>query len=126
MNNRFAKKKTDLTILRSLILPVICFGASVFLFGWGLNNLSSKTQEEQMKATREAITRAAVQCYAIEGQYPPDLEYLKAHYGIDDYSGRYIVDYQVFASNIMTTITVLPKEFVAEDSLELLPPGLEL
>ena len=30
---------------------------------------------------KKAIARASVQCYAIEGRYPPSIEYLEEHYG---------------------------------------------
>ena len=46
-------------------------------------------------------------CYAAEGRYPPDLEYLKEHYGIQVDEGRYTVRYDAFAENLMPDITVL-------------------
>ena len=53
-----------------------------------------------------AIRRAAVSCYASEGIYPPTLDYLTEHYGIQ-VEERYIVHYDCFASNLMPDITVL-------------------
>ena len=50
--------------------------------------------------------RASVQCYAIEGRYPPSLEYLAQHYGIQIDKERYDVFYSGFASNFMPDITV--------------------
>ena len=49
--------------------------------------------------------KAAINCYAIEGFYPADIDYLKDNYGliIDD---RYNVFYEVQASNIMPNISV--------------------
>ncbi len=54
----------------------------------------------------EAIRKAAVQCYALEGGYPPDVGYLRAHYGLQLDEARYAVRYEVFASNIMPDIEV--------------------
>lgn len=46
-------------------------------------------------------------CYAIDGVYPPDLEYLKEHYGIQIDEDRYTVHYIPIAENLMPEITVL-------------------
>lgn len=46
-------------------------------------------------------------CYAAEGIYPPDLDYLKDHYGVQVDEERYTVFYSVFAENLMPDITVL-------------------
>lgn len=113
-SNRFAKKKNDFSVIKSLLLPVLCFVGFVLLFGLGLNDFTATTAKEQLNSARKAVTRAVVQCYAIEGQYPPDINYLREHYGLTVDETRYIVDYQVFASNIMPVILVLPRNFEAE------------
>jgi hypothetical protein len=51
-----------------------------------------------------------VACYAAEGVYPPDLDYLKEHYGLQINEERYTVFYEIFAENLMPAITVLEKE----------------
>ena len=58
----------------------------------------------------EALRRATAACYAAEGVYPPDLQYLKDHYGIQVDETRYTVIYDSFASNLMPDITVLESE----------------
>ncbi len=57
-----------------------------------------------------ALRRAAVACYAAEGVYPPDVAWLQDHYGIQIDHRRYAVDYQIFAENLMPSITVLERE----------------
>ena len=49
-------------------------------------------------------------CYAAEGIYPPDLEYMLKHYGIRINEEEYTVIYQMIASNLMPDITVLENE----------------
>lgn len=56
-----------------------------------------------------ALRRAAVACYGAEGCYPPDAAYLQEHYGIHYDAERYIVHYELFASNVMPEISVLEK-----------------
>lgn len=124
--NRFTKKKTDLSVIKSLLLPVLFFVGSVSLFGWGINNVSATTEKEQLNSMRKAVTSAVVQCYAIEGQYPPTIDYVREHYGLSVDEDRYIVDYQIFASNIMPDILVLPKNFEMETWLDEWSPDYAL
>ena len=56
-----------------------------------------------------SIRRAAVQCYALEGVYPPSFEYLRQNYGINTDMALYFVDYRFLGSNLMPDIAVLPR-----------------
>lgn len=105
--NRFAKTKKEHPLLKQFALPVLLFAAILLLFFGGLRSVSSATESEQLASIRQAVTRAAIQCYSIEGIYPPDLAYLEQNYGLQIDKQRYIVDYRCFASNIMPDITVL-------------------
>ena len=58
----------------------------------------------------KALRRGCVACYAAEGVYPPNLDYLKEHYGVQVDDARYVVIYSVFADNLMPDITVLVNE----------------
>lgn len=111
--NRFAKTKKQYTLLRELALPMLVFAAVLLLFVGGLRSVTAATESEQLKSARQAVTRAAIQCYAVEGVYPPDLAYLEQNYGLRVDRQRYIVDYRCFASNIMPDITVLPNHATA-------------
>lgn len=63
--------------------------------------------DEQGKKTLEnAVVRAAVHCYAVEGAYPPSIEYLEDTYGLIIDHERFLVDYVIFASNVMPDVTV--------------------
>ena len=46
-------------------------------------------------------------CYAEQGVYPPDLDYLTEHYGVQIDDARFTVRYDAFAENLMPDITVL-------------------
>ena len=48
-------------------------------------------------------------CYAAEGVYPPDLQYLKDHYGLTYDETEFLVDYEAYGSNLMPEVTVLRK-----------------
>ena len=112
MSNRFSdKKRVNFALVRSLVLPILIFAAAGAFFVWGISSLTGRTERERLSSVENAITRAAVQAYAIEGQYPSGLSYLQKHYGLSIDTDKYIVEYRVFASNIMPSITVLPKDF---------------
>lgn len=72
-----------------------------------LGNLAQGSGEEARLRLEDALRRAAVACYAAEGVYPPDLDYLTAHYGVQADESRFAVHYEIFADNLMPNITVL-------------------
>jgi hypothetical protein len=84
------------------IAAVICVSFASFTA-----NLSVMQAEEGLKITRDAVKRTAINCYAVEGVYPQSVEYMEENYGLAIDYDRYIVHYEVFASNIMPSITVI-------------------
>ena len=58
---------------------------------------------------KETVRRTALTCYALEGAYTPDLEYMNNRYGLGFDEERYQVYYDVYGSNLMPDITVLEK-----------------
>lgn len=99
------KRKSQLP---GYLLSLLVFGAVVFLFLHSVGAMQSRTEEDQLNSLADAVRRASVQCYAIEGRYPPSVEYLEEHYGIVIDRNRYNVFYDGWASNVMPDITVLP------------------
>ena len=93
---------------KSIILSVAVFGVTVELFLQGIFSFLSRAEEEGASTLQDAVTRACVQCYAIEGRYPPSVQYLEERYGIQIDEERYAVFYSGFASNVMPEITVVP------------------
>lgn len=89
-----------------LVIFLIVALASVAALS-GFWSEQSSTQPEEI---RQAILDACVQCYALEGSYPPSLEYLEEHYGLILDRERYFFYYEVFASNVMPTVEVYKKE----------------
>ncbi len=69
-------------------------------------NLSGGAGREGQAATKQAVERAAVLCYATEGFYPPSLAYIEQNYGVQIDHKKYAVRYEVFASNVMPTVQV--------------------
>ena len=102
-------KKKIKEVLSGALFPVVVVIVLLFFLA-ALNNLRAGSGDEGKKQLEQALKRSAVACYASEGIYPPDLDYMKEHYGIQVDEGRYIVIYEVFAQNLMPEITVLEKK----------------
>ncbi|MDE6763319.1 MAG: hypothetical protein K2N26_05850 [Oscillospiraceae bacterium] len=95
---------------RLYILSAVLFIAVAAWFVVSVNNADSAAGEKRSQAVYNSIMNGASLCYSIEGEYPPDLEYLEKNYGIRVNSDKYIVDYSYFGANIRPTVTVIEKE----------------
>ena len=82
----------------------------VGVFAVGALSFAGKAGQKGEESLRRAVTRASVQCYAIEGRYPPSVEYLEENYGVRIDRDRYNVFYNGFASNVMPEIVINPSE----------------
>ncbi|MDR2355488.1 MAG: hypothetical protein LBE16_04755 [Clostridiales Family XIII bacterium] len=94
-------------IYAKIILPIALFLVVLALFVLAVSEIAGKSENEGMQLTAESIRRAAVQCYALEGVYPADFEYLKEHYAVQPDESKYIIYYTYTASNLMPVIDVL-------------------
>ena len=81
--------------------------AAVALLLTAVGRIETRQSAEGLERLDTAIRRAAVSCYANEGSYPPTLEYLEQHYGLQVDRTQYTVYYEIFAENLMPDITVL-------------------
>ena len=97
-------KKNKLKILSVVIIILFI----VYLY-FAVDSAQKKNDLEKYNILSDAIIRSAVQCYAIEGFYPPDVEYLENNYGLIVDHDKYVVSYSVFASNIMPDVEVFIK-----------------
>ena len=93
-----------------MVFTAVILSALLLWFFPAVNHLSEGQHEEGRAQLEMALRRATVACYATEGIYPPTLDYLKEHYGIQIDKSRYSVFYEIFADNLMPEITVLVKE----------------
>lgn len=94
------RRKSIMLLLIVLLLTAVWFLAAA-------GNVDAGQQEAGRQQLEDALRRAAVACYAAEGIYPPTVDYLTQHYGIQIDRERYYVFYEVFAENLMPEITVL-------------------
>ena len=93
------KLRVPLAILAALV----CVALAV-------SRLETGRQAQGKQQLEQALQRTAVCCYALEGIYPPDVDYMRSHYGLQYDRETYIVHYTLFASNLMPDITVLERD----------------
>ena len=106
MNLKIGKRTKNIMILAlALLIPVLV----LFVFMPSLTGMTGGVTAEEREQLERAIRRAAVACYAAEGFYPPDLEYIVENYGVQIRKDVFIVDYDIFAENIMPGIKVMGK-----------------
>lgn len=96
--------------LNNLIMPLVLFGLVFAVVAIGLSRASRGVTDKGVQVAEEAIRRAVVSCYAIEGSYPESYEYIRDNYGVAINEDKYTIHYSVFASNIMPEITVIAKD----------------
>lgn len=94
--------------LSCVLLPLGGF-LVLLVFLAALSDLDRAWDAAGTQQLEESLRRAAVACYAAEGIYPPDVDYLEEHYGLQIDRARYTVSYDIFGSNLMPDITVLEK-----------------
>lgn len=99
------KRERRDTLIKNLIFAVLL---SVCLYA-GIHYISNMGNEQGIKLTREAVLRTVVECYAIEGIYPPDVKYMEDNYNFTYDTTKYYIHYDIFASNIMPTVEVYEK-----------------
>ncbi len=91
---------------KGIVTTIAIFVTVIGLFIYAINNASNNADESSKTALEKAIARTAVQCYAIEGFYPADLDYLVDNYGLVIDKKKYFVTYDTFASNAFPEIMV--------------------
>ena len=91
------------------VRTVFAIGCAVLIAAaaaWFAVRLDEKMQAQERALLLDQVRNAAIGCYASEGRYPQDLDYLVEHYGLIYDEERYSILYDAFASNIMPDIAV--------------------
>ena len=99
------KKKRGAWLLAGILIAALLAG-----LGWaGSRGMGRDLSEETVLSVKEAVERAALQCYVVEGAYPADLEYLTENYGLAVNTRDYYIRYDAFASTLPPDVRVEPK-----------------
>jgi hypothetical protein len=126
-----SQKPFLIRILRSRVFWALVFAALISLAAaWGAGGLANTVTDKQAQFVADSVRRSAVQCYAIEGSFPPTqggIEYLRNNYGLAIDEQRYVVYYESLGQNLIPQIRVvpIPQEAPTDDIARFLGlPGL--
>lgn len=92
-----------------LVLGLLLFAAVAVWMVRGVREAAQVSDQEGLRMAQEAVERAVVSCYSLEGVYPATYEDLKAKSGLAIDEEKYIVFYDIFASNIRPSVTVVER-----------------
>ena len=109
MSARFLNSEKPHTI-RRFVLPVIVLIMVLAVFVYAVNSMSESTLARQKDSLETAVHDSVVYCYAMEGSYPDDIEYLEENYGLSYDHDKFFVGYRLQGANIMPDITIIELE----------------
>ncbi|MBD5293158.1 MAG: hypothetical protein HDS23_07990 [Bacteroides sp.] len=90
-----------------MVLGLLVFAAVAVWMVQGVQEAAEVSDREGLRMAEEAVNRAVVSCYSLEGVYPASYEDLKAKSGLAIDEEKYAVFYDIFASNIRPDVTVI-------------------
>lgn len=97
------------------LLPIMLFAVIVALAIYSVEDATNGSDRLQYDMTVRAIARALADCYAIEGYYPPNIDYLYENYRVRVDEDKYFVLYKIFAPNVSPTVKLIDRRSLAND-----------
>lgn len=98
-------KHISIRMALSIIVFILVIGGC-WVFA---DHIRYSNEVEQKEILQNAVDRMITECYAMEGSYPPDIEYLVEHYGLTYDEDEYWIDYQYIASNLRPDVTIIKR-----------------
>ncbi len=106
MAKRLTGKRAGAPWWRGAAVYAAVFLAALCLVLGGIESAREGNRVRELKSVERAVNRAVVSCYAMEGFYPPSIDYLIENYGLTVDAQRYYIRHEAFASNIYPVIEV--------------------
>jgi hypothetical protein len=98
-------KKRKSNIAAIVVTAAVFVGFAVFIIVM-LGNAAATCSEEALQIVRDSVIRAVVSCYAYEGFYPDNIDYLIDNYSLAIDTSRYLVYFDKIADNLMPNIVI--------------------
>ena len=110
MRDRFSLTGTSHVRLPKSFLFVLIWAGIILLFVFSTEYFAGYSTDKQRESLETAVSNDIAQCYAIEGFYPPDIDYLKERYGLFYDENRFYIDYRSIGSNLYPDVTIIEKK----------------
>ena len=94
-------------VIRSAVMPLLFTAAVIVMIMFGLQQTQQASRAESLRVLEDSIRRAVVVAYAVDGRYPESIQYIEENFGIHIDWTRFVVHYQIFASNVFPDIAVI-------------------
>jgi len=104
---RFDKNKK--LYISPIVLTAAVFAAFIIIFIYAVSRVESRNTDREDDILRRALERDIIHCYAIEGFYPPSLDYIIENYGLIYDKDAYIVDYRPIGNNMYPNFSIIKK-----------------
>ena len=90
-----------------IVIWAVVIAVCIFLIWFFIaRSPAVKKNSNAEEAIRTAVQQSALQCYVVEGAYPPNLKYLEDNYGLRVNTTDYYVVYDAFAENQLPDVRV--------------------
>lgn len=100
------KRQNTYKFSKKLFISLVTFGLLIGVLLIGMHKFNQIYTEQNLILTEQAIRKAVVQCYAVEGRYPADITYLEDNYNLSIDYDKYNIFYECVASNLMPEFAV--------------------
>ncbi len=90
--------------------PVVILVLVLIAFSLFASSMTDSNALREKEILQKAIDRSITQCYALEGVYPDNLEYLEEEYGLTYNKEHFFIDYQYIGSNLRPDITIIERQ----------------
>lgn len=106
MKKRLEKRGGAPPWWRGLLLRAAIFAFVLTLVLLGIEKTRRGVRAQELALVERAVNRAVIACYAMEGFYPPTIDYLVDNYGLAVDREKYYIQHEAFAPNIYPAIWV--------------------
>lgn len=91
------------------VLPYLFFITLLVVFIISVSRVSSSTLTKQKESIETALKHSIAQCYAVEGSYPADLDYIEKKYGLTYDKKNFLINYTYYGGNLYPEVSVMQK-----------------
>lgn len=93
-------KHPNLQKLKKFRFSFLFFLLLFIFFLYWIFQIDHMAEDKKLESLELALQHDIVHCYAVEGIYPPSLDYLVDHYGLIYDHDDFYIDYRPIGSNI--------------------------
>lgn len=92
----------------SKTIVIILISSLFFYMIYSMMQFGDGQSDRQASSIEKIIDKALVQCYALEGGYPTDIEYV-SKYGVIFDNDKYLYYYEWYGGNLKPNVIVVEK-----------------